>query len=254
MPTDRCAPGSARSIGRCASFMPFVDRIAVAIYDPKTTLLKTFVHSSDGDDPLPHYQTPIDDVPSLKKLLDEGRPRVIQHMLTFEEARERAREAAGPLGLRRELHDARVLERRVPGIRVLQFARARRVHRDRARAARHLRPSRVAAGDPGTRRRAHAVGGPRERAAHGELPRFRDRQPPRPHVALRAPDRACARRPARPRRRVHRAHRGLRPAARHRQDRHPGRDPAQARGPHGVGDGGDAHAQQSRAGDHRRAA
>lgn len=68
------------------SFMPFIDRIAVAIYDPKTTLLKSFVHSSEGDDPLPHYQTPIGDVPSLKKLLDEGRPRVIQHMLTFEEA------------------------------------------------------------------------------------------------------------------------------------------------------------------------
>ena len=68
------------------TFMPFVARIAVAIYDPKTTFLKTFVHSSDGDDPLPHYQAPIGEVPSLKKLLDEGRPRVIQHMLTFETA------------------------------------------------------------------------------------------------------------------------------------------------------------------------
>ncbi len=68
------------------SFLPFIARIAVAIYDPKTTLLKTFIHSSDGDDPLPHYQAPIDEVPSLKKLLDEGRPRVIQHMLTFESA------------------------------------------------------------------------------------------------------------------------------------------------------------------------
>jgi HD-GYP domain-containing protein (c-di-GMP phosphodiesterase class II) len=68
------------------TFLPFVARIAVAIYDPKTTLLKTFVHSSDTDDPLPHYQAPIGEVPSLKKLLDEGRPRVIQHMLTFETA------------------------------------------------------------------------------------------------------------------------------------------------------------------------
>ncbi len=68
------------------SFMPFVERIAVAIYDPKTTLLKTFVHSSDGDDPLAHYQAPIGEVPSLQRLLDEGHPRVIQHMLTFEDA------------------------------------------------------------------------------------------------------------------------------------------------------------------------
>jgi HD-GYP domain-containing protein (c-di-GMP phosphodiesterase class II) len=68
------------------SFLPFVARIAIALYDPKTTYLKTFVHSSEGDDPLPHYQAPIGEVPSLKKLLDEKRPRVIQHMLTFETA------------------------------------------------------------------------------------------------------------------------------------------------------------------------
>jgi HD-GYP domain-containing protein (c-di-GMP phosphodiesterase class II) len=66
-------------------FMPFIARIAVAIYDPKTTLLKTFAHSSEGEDPLPHYQAPLDEVPSLKQLLEEGRPRVIQNMLTFED-------------------------------------------------------------------------------------------------------------------------------------------------------------------------
>jgi HD-GYP domain-containing protein (c-di-GMP phosphodiesterase class II) len=66
------------------SFLPFVARIAVALYDPKTTYLKTFVHSTDGDDPLPHYQAPIGELPSLRKLLDEKRPRVIQNMLTFE--------------------------------------------------------------------------------------------------------------------------------------------------------------------------
>jgi HD-GYP domain-containing protein (c-di-GMP phosphodiesterase class II) len=66
------------------SFLPFVARIAVALYDPKTAYLKTFVHSTDGDDPLPHYQAPIGELPSLRKLLDEKRPRVIQNMLTFE--------------------------------------------------------------------------------------------------------------------------------------------------------------------------
>ena len=68
------------------TFIPFIARIAVAVYDPKTTFLKTFVHSSEGDNPLPHYQAPLGDVPSLKKLLEEGHPRVIQHMLTFENA------------------------------------------------------------------------------------------------------------------------------------------------------------------------
>ena len=78
----------------------FVARIAVALYDPKTTYLKTFVHSSDGDDPLPHYQAPIGEVPSLKKLLDERRPRVIQHMLTFESAESEHAERLGRAGAR----------------------------------------------------------------------------------------------------------------------------------------------------------
>ena len=80
------------------SFLPFVARIAVALYDPKTTYLKTFVHSSDGDDPLPHYQAPIGEVPSLKKLLDEKRPRVIQHMLTFESPESEHAERLGRAG------------------------------------------------------------------------------------------------------------------------------------------------------------
>ncbi|HQZ45947.1 MAG TPA: HD domain-containing protein [Usitatibacteraceae bacterium] len=80
------------------SFMPFVERIAVAAYDPKTTLLKSFVHSGDGDDPLLHYQRPIGEVPSLKKLLDEGHPRVIQNMLTFEDARSEHAKRLGRAG------------------------------------------------------------------------------------------------------------------------------------------------------------
>lgn len=66
------------------SALPFIARIAVALYDPKTAQLKTFVHSGDGEDPLAHYAAPLGAVPSLRKLLDEKRPRVIQNMLTFE--------------------------------------------------------------------------------------------------------------------------------------------------------------------------
>lgn len=68
------------------TFMPFVARIAVAIYDPKTTLLRSYVHSSDGDDPLANYEAPLGEVPSLRKLLEAGHPRVIEHRLTFEGA------------------------------------------------------------------------------------------------------------------------------------------------------------------------
>lgn len=59
-------------------------RIAIAAYDPETSLLKTYLHSSDGDNPLEHYQASIDDAPSLKKMLESGLPRVINNMVTFE--------------------------------------------------------------------------------------------------------------------------------------------------------------------------
>lgn len=65
--------------------LPFIARIAVTIYDPETRVLKTFLHSSDDDNPLENYQVSIDKAPSLKKILNEGRPRVINNMLTFED-------------------------------------------------------------------------------------------------------------------------------------------------------------------------
>jgi HD-GYP domain-containing protein (c-di-GMP phosphodiesterase class II) len=66
--------------------LPFVARIAVALYDPKTALLKSYIHSSGGDDPLPHYEAPLADAPSLARILEEKRPRVVNHLLTFERA------------------------------------------------------------------------------------------------------------------------------------------------------------------------
>ena len=64
--------------------LPFVARIAVALYDPKTNLLKTYLHSSGEDDPLPHYHASLSEAPSLASVLKEGGPRVINNMLTFE--------------------------------------------------------------------------------------------------------------------------------------------------------------------------
>ncbi len=65
--------------------LPFVARIALALYDPATTMLKTYMHSSGEDNPLEHYQTLIDNAPSLKRILEQGQPRVINKMLTFED-------------------------------------------------------------------------------------------------------------------------------------------------------------------------
>lgn len=63
---------------------PFIVRIAVAIYDEDTSVLKTYAHSSGEQNPLPNYQAHLNDAPSLKQLLKRGLPRVINNMLTFE--------------------------------------------------------------------------------------------------------------------------------------------------------------------------
>jgi len=64
---------------------PFISRIAIALYAPDTKVLSTYMHSSGDDNPLDHYQTVLDNAPSLKKILELGRPRVINNMLTFED-------------------------------------------------------------------------------------------------------------------------------------------------------------------------
>jgi transcriptional regulator with GAF, ATPase, and Fis domain len=58
-----------------------IDRIAAAVYDPRSDLLKTFVASAADDDlPLRHYQGPLSDSPSLCEILRSGSPRVIDDL------------------------------------------------------------------------------------------------------------------------------------------------------------------------------
>jgi HD-GYP domain-containing protein (c-di-GMP phosphodiesterase class II) len=61
----------------------FIDRIAVAVYDSKTDLLKTFVHSSGGAQPLSLYGARLADSASLSEILQVGRPRVINDLEVF---------------------------------------------------------------------------------------------------------------------------------------------------------------------------
>lgn len=68
-----------------SEIFPFIVRIAVTIYDPETTMLKTYCHSSGDDNPLEHYQALLDDAPSLKEMLNKGLPRVVNNLLTFED-------------------------------------------------------------------------------------------------------------------------------------------------------------------------
>jgi len=67
---------------------PFVVRIATAIYDPTTKVLKSFIHSSDDDQGLEHYQTMLDNAPSLLEILETGRPRVVNNMHQFDSSQE----------------------------------------------------------------------------------------------------------------------------------------------------------------------
>lgn len=66
---------------------PDIARIAVAIYDPKTAVLKTFIDSSGSDQPLRDYEALLEDAPSLQKILQENRPRVVNNMVTFEDGK-----------------------------------------------------------------------------------------------------------------------------------------------------------------------
>lgn len=56
---------------------PFIGRVALALYDPDTDLLKTFASSNEGGPTLQRYEARLADVPSLKQLRDTGLPRVV---------------------------------------------------------------------------------------------------------------------------------------------------------------------------------
>ncbi len=64
--------------------VPAVQRIAVALYDQDSQLLKTFVHSTAGETPLKLYQTPLEKAPGLAEILRSGRARVVHDMEVFE--------------------------------------------------------------------------------------------------------------------------------------------------------------------------
>jgi HD-GYP domain-containing protein (c-di-GMP phosphodiesterase class II) len=78
--------------------LPFVARIAIALYDPKTSTLKTYLHSSGEDNPLAHYATPLSQAPSLENILKQGRPRVINSMVTFEKGQHEHTQRIGRQG------------------------------------------------------------------------------------------------------------------------------------------------------------
>jgi HD-GYP domain-containing protein (c-di-GMP phosphodiesterase class II) len=57
-----------------------IGRIAVAIYDEQTDILKTFVHSTEGEPPFSHYEAKLEQVVALRELARSHRPRVIDDL------------------------------------------------------------------------------------------------------------------------------------------------------------------------------
>lgn len=66
--------------------LDFIERLAVAVYDAKTDLLKTFIHSSSGAQPLSHYQARLSEAASLREIIEIGRPRVVNDISIFQES------------------------------------------------------------------------------------------------------------------------------------------------------------------------
>ncbi len=58
-----------------------IGRIALAVHDPVTDLVRTFAHSSDWDTPLEHYAAALASVPSLQRLIERRCLRVVDDVL-----------------------------------------------------------------------------------------------------------------------------------------------------------------------------
>lgn len=63
-----------------AEKLPRLARIAVAVYRDGTDTLRTLAHSSGTDNPLPHYEAILADVPSLQAIVASRQPRVLNDL------------------------------------------------------------------------------------------------------------------------------------------------------------------------------
>ncbi len=62
-----------------------LSRIAIALYDDSTDVLKTFIHSSDGESPMEHTVARLSDLPSLQQLAWTGARRTINDLVSAAE-------------------------------------------------------------------------------------------------------------------------------------------------------------------------
>lgn len=65
---------------------PFIERLSIALLDEATGILKTYTHSTaGGTTPLMAYEALLDDAPSLREIIDQRRPRLVQDLAIFRE-------------------------------------------------------------------------------------------------------------------------------------------------------------------------
>lgn len=60
--------------------LPSINRISVALYDPESDVLKTFINSTDDGSPLEHYQAELTQVASLRELAMGRVPRTLNDL------------------------------------------------------------------------------------------------------------------------------------------------------------------------------
>lgn len=79
---------------------PFVERIAAAVHDASTDTLKTFLHTGEDDSPLTHYSARMADAPSLREIVEQNRPRVVNDLSLFARSRHEHAQRIGARGYR----------------------------------------------------------------------------------------------------------------------------------------------------------
>jgi HD-GYP domain-containing protein (c-di-GMP phosphodiesterase class II) len=67
----------------------FIDRIAVALYDKPSDLLKTFIWSSEDESPLTHYQSKLSNSAPLLEIVKTSHPRVVNNMDIFADGQQK---------------------------------------------------------------------------------------------------------------------------------------------------------------------
>lgn len=84
--------------GVIAQRFPFIARLAVAIYDPRRRVVKTYLASGQGARSLSRYEARLEDAPMLEEILKARRPRVVNDLRLFASGNHEHTKAIARLG------------------------------------------------------------------------------------------------------------------------------------------------------------